>query len=437
MLPLILILTLQGGATLPQGSPAPRRPVDAAARRLPSAEALLEAAADRRNSAEERMRALESLATSELPVPLEPLLALKNSIQRPWLAAYVRCLGRTDAGALPTLERYARQREADVRAEAVYAITRLDRDGGEAFAREILRNDKEPPPARVAALRGLSDRNSMFARVEAVRRLATADGAVLLEALAVLRREPRLDDVPYLIDVLESRSGRPANEAVRLLQELTGYRIGNEPRTWKYFMLRHRMAETDFRREPQPGEEEPATLTYFGIPLMGERVAFVLDSSGSMNEGLYGRRGHTKGSMAVQELLPLLPRLPATGAFDVVFFTSSTSSFGKGALAERSDENIDRISDWLRRHQFEGGTDVAAGMDEAFQRDGVEEIVLLSDGMPSGGAPGMDQVLMRARQWNRWRNVRIHAIFLGDNVDARNWLARLAAENGGVCRVIQ
>ena len=398
---------------------------------------LLDLVGDRGQPREVRLLALEQLAAGHGPLPLEQLRALQRSIPKSALASYVRCLGRSGEGALEDLQRYLRQRDPLVQAEAAFALVQLDHVHGEKLARQLLRDDERPVEVRVAALRGLSARRSLFARVEAIRRLATANGALLLEALDVLRNDPSEGDVEYLVDLLSERAGRAANEAVRLLQELTGYRMGLDPKSWRYWMRRHQVEGTPFRREPLAGEEEPATLSYMGIPVLGNKVVFVLDASGSMNTALPESYGETRGSRAVSELAQLLPRLPDDASFDVVFFNSGVRSFAN-RLMERDEPTLNRASRWLDARNFNGATNLYGGLEEAFEREGVEEIFVLSDGEPTAGEMiEADSILARVATWNRWRKIRVNAISFGAPARARSFLCRLASANDGICRVIQ
>lgn len=403
----------------------------------PETGALLAALREPGLRSEERRRVLELLSVRDGPLPLEPLARLARRVRGQEVAVWLRCLERTGAGALPLVRKHLRSRDPWVRAEAVYAGVVLDEAGGPALARTVLGDSRQPEEVRVAALRGLARRDPLFAHAEALRRLPTAGGPFLWEALAVLRRHGDLGDAPYLVDLLEEHPrGRVANETVRLLQDRTGYLVANDPREWRYWLLRHRVQGTPFRREPRPGEERPHTLSYMGVPILGERVVFVLDASGSMNEPLPERQ-RSRGEQALRELRLLLPRLPATAAFDVVFFAGGVRSFGEGRLVPRDEEHLARLDHWLDRHVFQGSTNLDAGLEAAFRPEGVEEVVVLSDGEPTAGVTEAGRILARVDGRNRWRGVRVNAIALGAPPRARRLLARLVQRNDGVLRVVQ
>lgn len=393
---------------------------------------------DRSTSAEERVRVLEELAMRDGAVSYEACEAAKSVARGPWTVDYVRLLGRAGEEALPELRKYARSRTDLIRAEAVYGLVRADAEQGEAIARKIVHDRSEPVEARIAALRGLADRGSIVARVEALRQLNAEEAPLQLEAIEILARAPSESDVRYLIDVVGQADGRVQSDAVALLQKITGYRIGADARSWRYFFVKHESEGTAFKRVSGPEEASHQTLSYMGIPIQGERIVFVLDASGSMNAPLAERTRESRGNRAVNELAELLPRLPSKAAFDIVFFESTITGFGGGRMVNRADKRIEDAHSWLEQRQFDGGTNLFGGLEEAFTRKDVEEIILLTDGMPSAGeVQDPHRILAWVQRWNRWRKVRISTIGLSAPRQADNFLAKLAAQNRGVYRAVR
>lgn len=394
---------------------------------------------DRSSSSEVRVMVLEELAMRTGAVSWEACEAAKSVARGPWTIDYVRVLGRAGAPALPELRKYSRSKTDLIRAEAVYGLVICDESEGERFGREKLHSRSEPVEARIAALRALADRGSIMSRVEALRALGQDIPAPLqLEALEILARAPVAGDIRYLIDVVDHAEGRVQSEAVALLQSLTGYRIGADARSWRYFMLKHEADGTAFQRESGPSEASHQTLSYMGIPIQGERIVFVLDASGSMNAPLAERTRESRGRRAVSELAGLLPRLPQNAAFDIVFFESRIDGFGGGRLVDRRDKRLEDASEWLAARDFDGGTNLYGGLEEAFSRKGVEEVILLTDGMPSvGEVQDPRRILAWVQRWNRWRKVRVSTIGLSAPREADRFLAKLAAQNGGVYRAIR
>lgn len=394
---------------------------------------------DRSSPSEQRVLVLEEIAMRTGAVSWEACEAARLVARGPWTIDYVRVLGRAGEVALPELRKYARSKTDLIRAEAVYGLVMCDRERGERIGREKLHSRMEPVEARIAALRALADRGSIMSRVEALRALGKENPIPLqLEALEILGRDPKTGDIRYLIEVVDYAEGRVQSEAVTLLQSITGYRIGADARSWRYFMLKHDAEGTEFRREAGPSEASHQTLSYMGIPIQGERIVFVLDASGSMNAPLAERTRQSRGSRAVTELAELLPRLPEQAAFDIVFFESKIDGFGGGRLVDRKSKRLEEASDWLAGRSFDGGTNLFGGLEEAFARKGVEEIILLTDGMPSvGEVQSTHRILAWVQRWNRWRKVRVSTIGLSAPREADRFLSRLADQNGGVYRSIR
>ena len=132
----------------------------------------------------------------------------------------------------------------------------------------------------------------------------------------------------------------------------------------------------------------------------------------------------------------LLPRLPITAWFDIVFFESTVASFAN-ELVEKNEKNVERTIAWLRRNRFEGATNLFGALETAIERDEVEELIVLSDGAPTAGEiTDTDRILARVARWNRFRMVRINTISLGADSVARDFLYQLAKQNDGICRII-
>jgi hypothetical protein len=393
--------------------------------------------ASRDTAIELRVQMLEELANRTGNLNYQQLVDSKAVARGQWLADYVRCLGRCGSEALPDLRKHVRSRNNNVRAEAVYGIIMADEVEGESFALKVLRDSRHPSEAHVAALRGLADCGSTLAHVESVRRLSISRGALLLEAIDTIARDPCQEDIRYLIDVVGNSEGRALHSAVSLLQDITGYRIGADARSWRYFFLKHRTDGTEFRHPTNDQVAEEHTLSYMGIPLFGDKVVFVLDSSGSMNSGMF-ETSNSRGKRAVGELVQLLPKLPDTGQFDVVFFDDEAHRLSTGKLIHNEPSRISDATRWLENHQFDGGTNLFGGLEEAFESDGVEEIILLTDGMPSvGSLQRPERILSWTQRRNRWKKIRVSTIGLSAPRAAGWFLSKLAEQNSGIYRAVR
>lgn len=429
-----MLAALQGGPTAGEiyHAGSSRRPYGRISE--PSKIQLIAAMKDRSQDGEVRLYALELLAYRSESLPLEAVLSVKHLARGEAQVDFARCLGLAGPAGLEALRNMKRNRRPDVRAEVTYARILLEEEG-EELGRQMLRDRREKPFVRIAALRALADRESPFAQVEALRRLGMEEGILLYECLAILRREPSQDHIPALIELLGASTGRAANESVAMLQEITGYRIANDYKTWKHFYLKHKSEGTPFHREPDPDEVDN-TLSYMGVPIYSDRVVFVLDSSTSMTTRLPEQRAETRATKSVKEFVRMLPRLPQTASFNVIFFDSELHGFEEG-MVPVSQEVLAGAADFVESNAFEGGTNLFGGLDLAFEEEEVEEVLLLTDGAPSvGEIVDPVHILARIARWNRWRGARVSTISFGAPPNARAFLYRLAMENRGSCRII-
>jgi len=158
-----------------------------------------------------------------------------------------------------------------------------------------------------------------------------------------------------------------------------------------------------------------------------DRVVFVVDVSGSMNQP-FGTGGGTRLDEAKRQLVRVLGLLPKKAKVNVV-------AFGNGAVTladtlQTIDEKRRKAAEeWTKALECRGATNVFAAMQRAFADLEVDTIFLLTDGQPSTGeitAPGPLADAIAA--WNLGRGVRIHTVAIGGKSD---FLERLARDSGG------
>ncbi len=199
-----------------------------------------------------------------------------------------------------------------------------------------------------------------------------------------------------------------------------------------------------------------AVVEFFGLPLSGAQdVVFVLDGSGSMNEPAQGRIAQlaptqptatasqpaaqptaqpvaassvrTKMSVADDELLDALSKLPEGTRLNVVFFNETIDAFAPGIVAIEGPAR-DQLAMFVKRTAPNGGTALAPALRAAFLMN-PRRIVLLSDGLGNIGGDA-ESVLRDAREAIRG-GVRIDTVGIGGNQDAE-LMRSLAAESGGL-----
>ncbi|MEE8468735.1 MAG: VWA domain-containing protein, partial [Planctomycetota bacterium] len=170
--------------------------------------------------------------------------------------------------------------------------------------------------------------------------------------------------------------------------------------------------------------------------VVSDRLAFVLDVSGSMQQpaGSRGRTttrpdtGTTRLFMAKQELERALRGISPEVQFNLFFFGSRVPPW-KEELVAKDEEVLEEALAYSRSRRSLGGTNIYDALMAAFADECVDTIYLLSDGDPSAGSV-IDPSLIRTRiaRFNRTRRVQIHCIAIGK---PSPFLRQLALENGG------
>jgi HEAT repeat protein len=340
----------------------------------------------------------------------------------------IRCravllLGRVaDDATLPALLRAGQDAEMPVRLAAAEALGhKLDRPGVDAVLARCL----EDPSARVRE-----------------------------EAVIAFRRAPDRGVIPVLV-------GRLAREPLRLraaiaetLKAITGLDFGPEAKPWEEWMVSARAAKRLFDAGPDrpPGGRSRYANTYYGLPVLSDRILFVIDVSGSMafhvaGRGVSGQKGNTSRlEVARAELSRTLKSLDSRTEFNILVFSDSVLPWKRRGLLKGTKDNLAVAQQFVAGLRASGGTNSYGALEEAF-RDfpTIDTVYFLSDGSPTVGPTFVhERILLAVHRWNRLRGVRIHAIALlagdaptpdlavqDDEDDAARFMAALARETGG------
>lgn len=214
------------------------------------------------------------------------------------------------------------------------------------------------------------------------RGLADEAPGVRAQAAACLERCESRAAVQALASALESE-GRPRlrAEIVAALQRLTGRKYRDDPRPWILFA------------EGLPVDWSPAggapaeleagqTAAFAGLPILSDRVCFLVDFSGS----LWHPRadGRTPKEVLDRELRSALEALPEGTEFNVIPYTRKPHPWREHLVASRPKVVADALRYFERcRETGPGSFFEAARLALADER--VDAIVVLTDGAPTGG----------------------------------------------------
>jgi von Willebrand factor type A domain len=282
--------------------------------------------------------------------------------------------------------------------------------------------------------------------------------SALIPVLRTLRGKA---SIPVLIGLLEEAKADPGQKGkgtafafsgtllrdiAEALKDLTGYFApANQSERWRSWWDGQ---GDDFKVKPPSGKRpdrssedsdkpriETSASSFFGIPVTGSRVVFILDVSGSMLWYM-GRRFprrfvppkgdniDSRIKRAKKELLGAINGMTSDDKFNVVFFSSKARVWRK-KLVVANKGNKKAIATAVERIEAKGSTAlydaVRDGLEiKAKRKPGarystdVDEVFLLSDGAPTAGEIlDLQQILDRVKGFNRGARIRINAIYLG------------------------
>lgn len=162
-------------------------------------------------------------------------------------------------------------------------------------------------------------------------------------------------------------------------------------------------------------------------------VVYVLDISGSMTSRI---------DRARDELVHALKGLSPDETFDIVVFSDKAVSFAP-ALSPATPPQIEGASRFLRAVRVQGGTNMEAAMRAALGFAGVNEIVLITDGVPTLGETDFGKLASDVQKRNK-NLARISAVGLlgrnpdgtDDSFEAEGLLRRITRESSGDSRIV-
>jgi hypothetical protein len=293
------------------------------------------------------------------------------------------------------------------------------------------------PAARTAGLGLLLQFDSAAGVPAAQQSLDSKDWQLRSIAYRYLTEFRELASIPLLIARFDAESGRLAAELDQALFVHTGTRCWRRSE-WEAWWAKHRDGFVLPARETvvsaKAGSGGGRTIAYFDIPLVSNKVAFLIDVSGSMNAPIGTDRKRTRLDEAKSQLRRVVEALPETHAFNVIVFEGAVhAEFER--LRSADGEAKTATLGALKVLRPGGATNVHDALELAFRDAAVDTIYLLTDGDPTAGRivdPGIlgDEV----RRWNLRRQVVIHCIAIGQESAL---LRRIANESGGIYKLVR
>ncbi|MEO0652452.1 MAG: VWA domain-containing protein, partial [Planctomycetota bacterium] len=320
---------------------------------------------------------------------------------------------------------------------------------------EQLRAFLEHPSAsaRSAALRLLHERTDPAGRVALLApALRSDDWPRVGAAVELLIAERTPEAVEALIDALGELEGRDQRAVSDGLWRISGLQLGLRAKSWQAWWddvregfepLSPEETELLLEERRREAEEGGTSASFFGVELESRRVCFIVDTSGSMDElTSWGRTDRDDGGVARDtrldvakaELAAALDALPPGTLFNVVVF-SNDADVWEGRLQPANPSTVRKAKAFVDRQKAKGGTNLYAALRVAFEDQGLDSLVLLSDGEPSMGKLRDPEAILGAiERWNGGRGVRIDCIAIGIQLEM---LERLAESCFGSCLTLR
>lgn len=176
------------------------------------------------------------------------------------------------------------------------------------------------------------------------------------------------------------------------------------------------------------------TVSYYDIPLVSSRIAFLVDHSGSMRERVGTDRKRTRLDAAKEQLQLVVSALPKTHKVNLIPFETNVNRAWRD-LQALSPANRKKLLELISMIPLAGGTNTYGALMAAFDDPEVDTIYLLTDGQPTQGEiTNADDILEAVQRENRTRQIVIHCISIG--LDS-TLLQDLAALTGGQYKYVR
>lgn len=342
-------------------------------------------------------------------------------------------------------------RNNKLRAPALLAFTRCD---AAAAAGALAAASKEKDATmRVAAL--VARQVAGGATDEAVNALDDPDRRVRLAAMEWLQKARPAAAISKLINNIGREAGRPRIVTLQTLKSLTLRDFGFDAAAWKNW---HDQVGPNFtppapeppkgkgKGKPAPdgqtvgGETKVDGPKYYDFIVSSDRVAFVVDVSGSMRAkytapgasaaGAGGQK--TRLEYAAESLRDVIRGLPKGTRITVIIFNSEPLRYKKGAPLEASPQVAEEVYKFVIGIGASQATNVNDSLELVVDDPEIDTVYLLTDGAPSAGHRNLaSRITDWVKRATRFSKTEINTIGFDARDKDADFLRDLAEATGG------
>ncbi|MFT5081562.1 MAG: HEAT repeat protein [Planctomycetota bacterium] len=259
--------------------------------------------------------------------------------------------------------------------------------------------------------------------------------------------------VEALMAAMEVEGGRVRQNAEEALQLLTAMDFNGNLTLWQRwwadnkdgFVVSDAVAKSDMEKAL-----EGVGMSFFGLRSESEKVLFVLDASGSMNEPMQaysggGKAGETRLTVAKRELLKALTGVKNGGTVNIVVYAADVWTWSEDPVILDAETRADAQL-FIEEIVANGGTNIWGCMERGLEMAGgkkgkkgaakwvepsYDTLFLLTDGQPSIGVSlDREEILDMVSEANESLGIVVNTIGLSSDQDAV-LMRRLAEENDG------
>lgn len=424
--------------------------------------------------AEPRVADEAQLALAEASAEFDALLLGKQGLgeKRGLVALRVaEALGRRDAALdAKRWEKALRHKDAEVRRSLLWSLERLGPrlgDEGRALVAPLTKlseKDKDElarahawlalaaiAPADVAnSFMTRAGDSSSAARAACAERIELAGEAEQLDLLgrlardsahivrlrayeALARREDREGPLALAKALEAEERTRLSWRLVELLQDLSGKKIGKNAQAWQHWAdaLPEDWSPGDAPAERDYGER---SVAFVGMPVLSDRVAFLIDFSGSMWQE---RDGRTRKQTVDVELRRVLEALPEDARFNLLPFVDEPQRWQK-SLESANKKSVAKALKYFEGNHANGKGNYWDAMMLALEDPDVDTLMILGDGAPSGGTRwNLMLISPLFGHANRFRGVFVDALLIDTRGRLLGYWKELTAACGGRWSVVE
>lgn len=217
------------------------------------------------------------------------------------------------------------------------------------------------------------------------------------------------------------------------LRQMSGLSIAGSATRWKAWADGLPEGKiTPAERRPT-SDDGPTTTALYGLKIRGDRVAFLVDMSGSMWVDF---KGAPRKEAVDVELARALRALPPTARFDLIPYSKHPAPW-KGELVDATPKNVERAVKAFRGCGLKGVGDLWTALESVLVNHEVDTVVILTDGAPSGGDRWNVELMGRLLgDEKRLRHVDIQMVLFGSSKGLkRRWTEVVEALGGGVLSI--